>query len=82
MTWDRPIFMPNAQYRVKRTFVSGLSKFNESEIVTFERHGYSFYDSSFIYTFRSETDKDLKSWWLHDDEPNDLWKDQFELVEK
>jgi hypothetical protein len=33
-------------------------------------------------TFRSETDKELKSWWLHDDEPNDSWKDPFDPMEK
>jgi hypothetical protein len=78
MSWRKNIFKKGALYRVKQTFVSGPSEFSEGEILTFEADSYSPYDSSSVFQFRSIQTKELKGWWLHDDESVETWREYFE----
>lgn len=73
---NQKIFEPGHEYRVKANFVSGTTSFFENEILTFERDGYSPYDSSFAYEFRDRSGA-VKTWWLHEDRPIDTWKQHF-----
>ncbi|MFL5328955.1 MAG: hypothetical protein ACJ8C4_08555 [Gemmataceae bacterium] len=50
------------------------------EIVTYQQCGYSHYDSTSIYAFTNEYGVE-RSWWLHDDEPLEKWRDVFATIE-
>lgn len=80
MAYERPIFEQGKRYRVKRTFTSALTTFSGDEVLVFQRHFYSRYDSSFVYEFRTENDGKIKDWWLHEDKSIDTWKEFFEAV--
>lgn len=80
MNLTRHIFTPGARYRSKQSFMSGASTFELNETLIFEREGYSRYDNSYVYEFRSETQGDLKSWWLHEDKPVEEWHQLFEAI--
>jgi hypothetical protein len=73
---NQKIFEPGDRYKVKLSFVSGTTSFVEKEVLTFERDGYSPYDSSFAYEFRDQFGT-LKTWWLHEDRSIDTWKQYF-----
>jgi hypothetical protein len=79
VTWERHLFDAGRRYRAKKSFSSGASSFVAGEVLTFERDGYSYYDSSFAYEFRG-ADGTLKTWWLHDYKPAGSWVDFFEPV--
>ena len=77
----KTIFIPGARYRAKRPFGAGdVDKFEVGEVVVFESHFYSIYDSAFCYYFVRENDAAMKRWWLGDEEPEKLWTDDFELL--
>jgi len=78
MSYRRPIFEPGESVRVKSDFRLG-STFREGEVLVFQRDGYSRYDNSFVYEFLNATGE-LKSWYLHEDKPIDLWRDFFEPI--
>lgn len=80
MIMQRSIFKVGERYRAKRTFVNGRSTFTAGEVLVFERDGYSPYDSSFMYEFRSESGNDRKEWVLHEDEPATNWEADFECL--
>jgi hypothetical protein len=48
--------------------------------ITFERSGYSYYDNSFVYEFRSDLDGQIKSWWLHEKQAVAVWKEYFAAI--
>lgn len=72
------IFEAGHRYKVTKAFASGATSFVESEVLTFESDGYSPYDSSFAYQFRDQSGA-TKTWWLHEDQPIDTWKQHFVL---
>jgi hypothetical protein len=78
MSYRRHIFEVGHRYRVKRSLMSGASTFIKDEVVVFRLDGYSPYDNSFVYEFRSETTGEVKAWWLHKQQSSDGWKDIFE----
>jgi hypothetical protein len=49
------------------------------EEVVYQRSGYSRYDNCSIYCFVNDTGA-LRTWWLHDDEPLDSWRQVFTAV--
>lgn len=79
MNWQKKIFTVGTRYRVKQSFVSGLSTFSADEILIFERDKYSPYDSCFVYEFNTEF-KEEKAWWLHEDKPTESWQQYFEVL--
>jgi hypothetical protein len=82
MNLQKPIFETGSRYLVKKSFISGPSTFIAGEIVVFTCDGYSHYDNSFVYEFHSQGDGKDKTWWLHKDEPAEMWKQFFELLGK
>jgi len=80
MSWRKDVFKVDALYRTKREFVSGPSVFSEGEILEFESDSYSHYDSSSVFQFRNKDTKELKGWWLSDDQPVEIWNDYFEKI--
>lgn len=74
------MFKKGALYRAKVTFVSGPSEFSEGEVLAFEGDSYSHYDNSSVFQFRNVATKELKGWWLHDEEPVEKWKRFFSEV--
>jgi hypothetical protein len=81
MTSRRHIFDVGMRVRVKKGYSSGSSNFSPGETLVFDSDGYSYYDNCFVYQFRSETDGQEKAWFLHEDQPTELWKTYFELLE-
>ncbi len=80
MSWDRPLFAAGTRLRARHSFERAGSSFVAGELLRFTEHGYSHYDSCFVYTFLSESTGQKKHWWLHDDEPSELWREHFEVV--
>ena len=70
------IFELGHRYRVKASFMSGAMPFTLNEVLIFENDGYSSYDNSFAYEFRDESGV-LKTWWLPEGKPADIWKQFF-----
>ena len=80
MTYRKAIFVPDATYRVLRSFRSASFYFDENELIIFSQDYYDFYDSAFIYEFRSLAAGEMKQWWLAHDAPNDQWQELFQKV--
>jgi hypothetical protein len=74
-------FASKSFYRVKKSFDGGLSIFDVNEILIFEKEAFSPYDDSFIYQFYSQTEKTVKTWARHINEPPEMWQQYFELIE-
>ena len=80
MTYKRTLFTSAASYRVLQSFTSASFFFSEGEILIFVRDYYDFYDSAFIYEFRSPETGELKQWWLAHDETAERWQSYFEPI--
>jgi hypothetical protein len=65
-TWRDHHFLKGALYRVRLNCETATSNFRKGEVLTFVGTGYSRYDSSSSFMFRSATGE-LKTWFLHDD---------------
>jgi hypothetical protein len=80
MSYRKSIFTKGSHYRVKQNFTSGPSTFISEELLVFECDGYSPYDNSFVYQFRSQSDSETKGWMLYDgsEEPSESWQEYFE----
>ncbi len=74
MSYARPIFAENQQYRSLQTFKSGpTTVFQKGEKLLFLKDYYVPHDDSFVYEFRSLSTGEVKQWWLHDGEPKEVW---------
>jgi hypothetical protein len=80
MNYRRHIFEVGHRYRVKQSVMSGASTFIGGEVIVFQSDGYSPYDNSFVYEFRSERTGEMKAWWLHQEKSPDCWMDVFERI--
>ncbi len=78
----RHIFDKDRDYRVKKSFMSGDSVFVAGDLITFLSDGYSNYDNSFVFEFRSHGDGTSKTWWLHEDQSDALWRTLFEPADE
>lgn len=61
--------------------MSGASTFFTNEILVFRLDGYSYYDNSFVYEFTSQSDGQVKTWWLHEDDAAASFEAFFELID-
>lgn len=68
-TWRSHRFRSGEKYGVINDLHTQTSEFIAGEIVTFEKTAYSAYDSSTAFIFKS-ADGTLKTWFLHDDDPD------------
>lgn len=73
---ERTIFIKGNKYQPVFDFECGSSDFSPSNILTFERDGYSNYDECFIYEFTDSSGK-MKSWVMPEDARNDYWEKYF-----
>jgi hypothetical protein len=80
MPHQRPLFVQGRRYRAKATFSVLSYRFEAGEVLVFVKQGYTPYDESFVYSFKSVSDGTEKAWALHDSEPDDTWTKYFELV--
>lgn len=79
MSYEKEIFSTDARYKVKQNLTSGLSQFHLNEILIFSRCDYSPYDNCFLYIFNTK-DGESKIWWLHEDQPSEVWHQYFEAI--
>lgn len=68
-TWRSHRFKIGKNYGVVNHLRTPTSEFAAGEILTFESEAYSAYDSSTAFNFRA-ADGTLKTWFLHDDHPD------------
>lgn len=81
LTWRTYPFIENNVYMALINF-SGFPKSNfcSGEKYIFVSGQYSRYDSSTVFTFKVAHTKEPIYWWWHDDEPENLCAEYFELV--
>ena len=72
------IFEKDKRYRVKKSFMKGVTTFFAGEILTFEFESYGRYDDCFSYIFHSQTHGGEKSWMIFENESAESWRDYFE----
>jgi hypothetical protein len=77
MSWRLCPFKVGRSYIVLQPFTCLLFNFEQGEKFTFIGDGYERYDSTTIYHFRAEDDRQDYQWRLHDDEPLETWKELF-----
>lgn len=67
-TWSQNRFEAGKKYRVLKEIRTQTSVFSGGEVVQFKDATYSWYDSSTAFLFESEAGRELKTWFLHDDD--------------
>ena len=78
----RTLFTVGSKYRVSKDTVTANWSFVAGEEVEFVAAGYSRYDSDWVFTFRSLSSGEQRSWLLHDDEPIALALEVFVAVDR
>ena len=78
-SWRSCPFVKGRLYRVVNSFKSLRSVFVQGELLTFDREAYSIYDSCTGYFFIRESDGELRSLDLYDDETEN-WFGNFEAI--
>jgi hypothetical protein len=73
---ERHIFLQGITYKALKNISSGTFKFYAGEALVFLRDGYSPYDESFIYEFRSDEGV-TKSWIMPEDASENYWEQYF-----
>lgn len=75
-----PIFSVGSEYKVVKDFTSGPSTFRQAEVLVFERDGFSPYDNSFVYEFRTKAGGEVKLWLLQKGDSAETWQSYFVQV--
>ena len=70
-TWRKHRFTQGKSYKLLKSVRSQTSEFEEGERVQFESTAYSPYDSSTAFVFKACSGGELKTWFLHDDDPDE-----------
>jgi hypothetical protein len=79
-TWRDSPLTEGKKYRVLKDFRQPQSIFKADEVLKYENAEYSRYDNSTMFFFKAKGGHQ-KTWWLHDDEPVEKYKDLFVEVE-
>ncbi len=61
--------------------MSGPATFIADEVLVFELGSYGTYDDCFAYSFHSQTDGQLKSWFVFRNMSAESWPEFFEALE-
>jgi hypothetical protein len=67
-TWRQHSFKQGHSYKVKVSFSTATSKFDEGEMVVYIDSSYSPYDGSTGFMFQTDGLGQMKTWFLRDDE--------------
>ena len=70
-TWRKHPFIQHQKYRIVRDMKTSTSVFHAGEVVEFSDSSHSHYDSSTAFMFFAGQEREIKTWFLHDDDPDE-----------